>query len=200
MSGTHGTLNAYLLTRSKWSHQQRCKVKVRPCIIPHHTVEETESWTVHATYSREDPTDDPQPVHTLNEGWHSQSCMSWPLPTVPDFSPAVRHVILFSLVKHVTLHLYTDRIHVGQMFFVCGCPFVHFVLSVWQVLLLFTLQSSLEASPREPSMHSTSLLWSSSPGSVHLSSHLQCVMVIVYWSFPDWNVSSSGVGDGAHWG
>lgn len=108
MSGIHGTLNAYLLTRSEWSHQQPCKVQVRPCVIPHHTVEETESWTVHATYSLEDPTHDPQPVHTLNEGWHSQSCMSWPLPTVAEFSPAVRHVILFSLVKHVTLHLYTD--------------------------------------------------------------------------------------------
>ena len=107
--------------RSKWDHQPSCKTNVGPWIISHHTVEEAEPWIVHASYSAEAPTDNPQSVHALNEGWHSQS-YDLPLPIIPEFSPAVR-IIILPLVKQKSTQLYsymlTDWINVGGMIFFC---------------------------------------------------------------------------------
>ena len=96
ISGTYGTLSEYLLMRSKWDRQLPCKTNVGPWVISQHTVEEAEPWRVHASYSPEDPTEDPQPVHTLSEGWHSQSCMTYLCLLFQNFL-LLFFILLFSL-------------------------------------------------------------------------------------------------------
>ena len=189
--------------RSKWDHQPSCKTNVGPWIISHHTVEEAEPWIVHASYSAEDPTDNPQSVHALNEGWHSQS-YDLPLPIIPEFSPAVR-IIILPLVKQKSTQLYsymlTDWINVGGMIFsvwLAFCPFCFLHLAGPPLIYLSILSWGIPSS-RKPSRCSSSLLWSSSPCSNHLSSYLQHWMMIVLWSVLVWTVSS-GVGHRVLWG
>ena len=123
------------------------------------------SWTL----------DSPCILLTWGSNWQSPTCAHsyWrmtftvlhdlPLPIVPEFSPAVLHIIVLPLVKQKStlllyiyiyiyilyILLYTDWLNKcwRNDFFMCGRPFVHFILSILPVFVLFTFQSSLEASP-----------------------------------------------------
>lgn len=137
--------------RSKRDHQPPCKTNVGPWIISDHTAEEAEPWIVHASYSPEDPTDNPQSVHTLSEGWHSQTCMTYlSRPIIPEFSPAVLHIIVLPLVKqkstllpyilYIHYYILTDWINVrGMIFYVwlalCPFCFLHLAGSPFNPLL-----------------------------------------------------------------
>ena len=69
-----------------------------------------------------------------------------PSSKAADHAASIYYIYIYT-IYYIYYYILIDWINVGGMIFMCGWAFVHFVLSILQALLLFTFQSSLEASP-----------------------------------------------------